>query len=688
MKKLQKILNPASLQRKKTGSFFLSLLLIISFIFASPAIHAGAEAPDKGSGAFTLTEYKHISDTVTRKYVYNTSVQSNVVCVYNRGSLSNGYLRQYGVYSVYEFYTLSADGNSVIPLSLTTNGFTETDIATGESSFHKMSSSVSSFYYNALKSSYSYPSFSITGNCPLITYFSGTHELGGLTSTLPTGKEIAFAYLKTGKILSGATAYFSNWNSRSLTYGILNQGYGANIKTSSFSLLAPKLENGVFSHNGTIYDSSTLFRKGIVVVFDFGGGNKFEHWIDLPLSVGSYDINLADFSSFTSGSRTYNLSSISFFPFVQEKIDGFIYRGNVTSYSRADLFSAGCFEEGGKPIVNLGASPDKGDGVDGSKDPADVEDGTAGGGSGSGDGDGGNHKGDMIEVPESTDILTLLRNMALNITKLPANIASSIIEALRTLPLAIANALWEFIRDPLGSLISLCTAINDLFGGIPAKIALLGVEFTEAVEKLGLDFATYIASLEDKVRESVTESGAGIVLEIAKLGLELPQDIAALGVDVIKGITQTGLDIMTGVANAGKNIVEATLKLYDFLQGASQRLFELFVPRDGYFEARFESIKERFIFINSMMELSDVIKNHFNNMDVGAPVINVPLSSTFLGNAGVTDMEINFSWFLPYRNNFLALVSAFLWFGFIFHQFFSIKHLLNTSTSAVTVVQH
>lgn len=682
--KFQKILNLASLQRKKTNNCFLSFLLVFSFIFGSPALHANAEVPDKGSGAFTLTQYKHIGDTVVRKYVYNTSVQSNVVCVYNRGALINGFLRNYGTYSTYEFYTLSADGNSVVPLNLISNGFTETDITTGESSFHEMSSSLSQFQYSALKGS-GYSSFSITGSCPLITYFSATTELGGLSSTLPTGKDIAFAYLKTGKILSGANAYFSNWNSRSLTYGILSQVTNGYVHVSSFSLLAPKLENGVFSHNGTIYDSSTLARKGIVVDFAFNGGNHFEYWVDLPLSAGSYSINLADFSSFTSGGRTYDLNSISFYPFVQEKIDGFIYRGNVTSYSRADLFSAGCFDSGGNPIVNLGASPDKGDNVDGTKDPADIEDGTAGGGSGDG---GGNHKGDMIEVPETTDLFTLLRNMAVNITKLPANIVSGVIKALETFPLAIAEAFWDFVRDPLGTLISLCTAINDLFGGIPTKIALLGVEFTDAVEKLGINFATYIASLQDIVRESVAESGAGIVLEIAKLGLELPQHIATLGVDVMKGVAQTGADIMTGVANAGKNIVEATLKLYDFLSGLPQKLHELFIPRDGYFEARFESIKERFVFVNSMMELADVIKTHLNNMDVGAPVINFPLSSTFLGNAGVKDMEVDFSWFLPYRNNFLALVSSFLWFGFIFHQFFSIKHLLNTSTSAVTVVQH
>lgn len=695
--KIKRKLNLYSLQKKKPYSRLLSFLLSAALLFGS-ALSVSAEAPDKGSGAFILTYYSHVNDNTVRKYVFNTTAQSKVVCVYNRGTLYSGYLRQYGFDSVYQFYTLSADGNSVVELNLTNNGFTETDIATGDSEFHGFDTAtgLSQFRYSAIRgSNYLYPSFSIDGTCPLITYFSARQDLGGIASVGPSGKDLAFAYLKTGKILSGANAYLSNWNSRSLSYGILSQAYGANIKTSSFSLLSPKVENGTFSHDGTIYDTSTLTRSGIVVTFYFqGNGNSFEYWVNLPLSVGSYDLNLKDFSSFTSGGKEYALYSLVFFPFVQEGADGFIYRGNSTSFSYSELLAAGCFEKGGNPIVNLNASPDKGDNVDSTLDPADREDGTAGNGTG-GTGDG-QHKGDMIEVPDTTDLLTLLRNMALNITKLPANISSSVVEALKTLPLAIANAYWDFIRDPLGTLVSLCKTIDEALGGFPTSIVQLGIDFGEYIAQLEVSIAQAVAEGGEYIALSLAEqmglAGSYIVENMLKLGLDFTDWSVGFGFDIanlfneLGGIVaRFGMDILTNTLEliaTGKDIVEFALNLPEFLTG-------LWIPHEGYFQEKTDVIKERFAFVNSTLGLAKTIRGHIASINVNhAPFIVVPLSSTFLGNAGVEDVTVNFDWFLPYRSNFLTLVSAFLWIGFLFEQYFSLKHILNTTSGAVAVIRH
>lgn len=684
--------NLLNLKKQKTVSRLLPFLLSAA-LFLGSALPVNAEAPDKGTGAFVLTQYMHINDSTVRKSIYNTSVQSKVVCVYNRGTLYNGYLRQYGIYSVYEFYTLSADGNDVVALNLTSDGFTETDLTTGESVFHDLGTSANTFYYQALKRNNAYYSFSIDGTCPLITYFSATQNLGGIASVNPTGKDIAFAYLKTGKILSGCNAYLSNWDSRSLAYGVLSQSSYAGIKVGSFSLLSPKLENGTFTHNGTIYDTSTLTRSGIVIDFFFNGGNHFEYWVNLPLSAGSYSLNLKDFESFTSGSKTYALNSVNFYPFVQEGIDGFIYRGNVTSFSYSDLLAAGCFENGGNPVVNLNADPGKGDNTDGTKDPSDIEDGTAGGSTGTGD---GQHKGDMIEVPDTTDLITLLRNMAMNIARLPANINAAIINALQTLPLAIANAYWNFVRDPLGTIVELCKTVNQSLGGFPTSIVQLGLDFGSYISELGVAFSEYIATLGVELGENIAQLGLNLSLDIAQSGADIISNTTLVGADIIKGVTTTGVDIIANIVRFGTDLVNGTIDLInmgqqitEFLLNLPKFLTELWIPHDGYLQERIGFIKDSFPLINSTLSLADTIRGHISGISANhAPSIVVPLSSTFLGNAGVEDVTVTFDWFLPYRSNFLTLVSAFLWFGFLFEQYFSFKHLLNTTSGAVTVVRH
>ena len=692
--KIKRKLNLYSLQRKKPYSCLLSFLLSATLLFSS-VLPVNAESPDKSTGAFILTHYTHIDDNVVRKYVYNTTVQSKVVCVYNRGTLYNGYLRQYGFYSGYQFYTLSADGNDVIELKLTSNGFTETDISTGESEFHDLgtSSTQSIFFYQSAKYNGLYHSFSIDGTCPLITYFSATQELGGIATINSTGKEIAFAYLKTGKILSGCNAYLSNWNSRSLSYGILSQVYGGNIKTGSFSLSSSKIENGRFSHNGTIYDTSTLARSGIVVVFNYSGSNKFEYWVNLPLSAGSYSINLKDFESYIVSNTTCTLQSVAFYPFVQEGIGDFIYRGNVTNFSYSELLAAGCFENGGNPIVNLNVSPDKGDNMDGTYDPSDIEDGTANGGTGTGD---GQYKGDMIEVPETSDFMTLLRNMALNIARLPANINAAIIEALRTLPLAIANAYWDFISDPLGTIIELCKTVNQSLGGFPTSIVQLGLDFGSYISELGVDLSEYIAGLGLKLAEDIAQFGFSLSLDITQAGADLIMNITVLGANIIESVTTMGADIIANTVRLGNELISGTVDLVfmgrqivEFLLNLSEFLTRLWIPHEGYLQEKYDIIKDNFPFVSSTLSLASTIKGHVSGIAKNhAPSIVVPLSSTFLGNAGVEDVTVTFDWFLPYRSNFLTLVSAFLWFGFLFEQYFSFKHILNATSGAVTVVRH
>ncbi len=140
-----------------------------------------------------------------------------------------------------------------------------------------------------------------------------------------------------------------------------------------------------------------------------------------------------------------------------------------------------------------------------------------------------------------------------------------------------------------------------------------------------------------------------------------------------------------------KNLEDITQKMLDINDFIRQGLFDkfentldyLFSPSEDTITSGIQELSARFSFIESTHTTIETVKNGMKMYGKKTPVIDIPISKTFLANYGVADCQISFEWFAPYRTSVLALESAFLWVAFIFRQYFGIKDLLNATGSGV-----
>lgn len=129
-------------------------------------------------------------------------------------------------------------------------------------------------------------------------------------------------------------------------------------------------------------------------------------------------------------------------------------------------------------------------------------------------------------------------------------------------------------------------------------------------------------------------------------------------------------------------------------------LRKLFIPSSDYFNQKTNSITSQYAWVSvifsSGKDLVEVMKGNytvagkskilsFKIGSDGAPVLVVPIKqSKSKYNLG-DNVEISFAWFEPYRDDFHALVSAFLLLAFIWNTFKSLPNIINGINSGVQV---
>lgn len=449
--------------------------------------------------SFTVTYYQ-IEDSYNTVSTYSYTGNSKVVCIANLGALYEGGFHQSAGVNYY-FYTLSSDGSTAVLADIGRTSFQTIDRNTGETKTENLPYSEKRyngvFSYGTVRNYYYggyYPTFIVNGNVPLISYYQTTYDKNGTLTQNLAPDILAFYYLKTGRLHGGGQPSLTSWNSRALHYNFMT--YQNYYLHGTFSFFNPKLENGFFSYEGSVFDGESVSKSGVFVEVTYKGSTKFNYQYYFPLTGTKIGLNLADVQTW----RNNDLLSITFVPFVQMTVDGRFYYGSSISYTAAQLESNGCFANGGTPFV-YGGSVDKTDGGGGSsiQNPADVED--------------GEHTAEVVPpikgepIPEWTEdntdlgllgnIFRFIRNISVNVVTFGEGIVERLLKVSAAVA-GVAKPIVDKILELSAKVASIPKPIIDEIIKLGSQISLWSVSLGEDLANIGLDFSAEVALLFDK----------------------------------------------------------------------------------------------------------------------------------------------------------------------------------------------
>lgn len=134
-------------------------------------------------------------------------------------------------------------------------------------------------------------------------------------------------------------------------------------------------------------------------------------------------------------------------------------------------------------------------------------------------------------------------------------------------------------------------------------------------------------------------------------------------------------DIVGFLGDVLKEIVSLPLKLIQLL---GDLLKSLFVPSDGYFTEKLDTIRAKFLFVDSLSDTVHVFTNFFeNNSFLEPPTLTVNLSSGTGTDYGMNSKAIDFSWYKPYKTSVDVLLSSILWVVFAWNTFKDLPGIIN-----------
>lgn len=151
-------------------------------------------------------------------------------------------------------------------------------------------------------------------------------------------------------------------------------------------------------------------------------------------------------------------------------------------------------------------------------------------------------------------------------------------------------------------------------------------------------------------------------------GLKVPINSVKTGIDTVKSAVDT---VKNAVLSIPQTIIDKLQELLKFL----------FVPEEGFFDDEVGEIRRKFTFADSIVGTVETLNSKISGVtkENKAPKITVDLSSAdshYGFNYGDT-FVIDFSWFLPYREDFLALESAIIWLFFIWRTYKNLPNIIN-----------
>ena len=329
----------------------------------------------KGENTYdaTITRINSSSSSYT-EYIYEYSSSDPLVIMYNRGTIYDTYLKSYGSSGI-NFYTFSADGTSAVAPKMTYVKKIVHDLTTGEvtETEYNTVQTVSSMSY------YRYNTVYVEGEYETLAYSPSRYIDGVATNLSITEAQMAYYYLKHNSTITNWSAFSFDFTSRAVF------DY-SNMAAGDIDLMDASVADGKLTHAGTVYSDDEVYRGGIWVYFNYldsenNRSTSFNYHYYLPLDAGEYELNFADIQtiSFDSG-LNYEMTYMYLRPVIQYDYTTYIMCGDAVAFTAEELEEAGCFENGGDPIVSTGSasgSPGKSDDSDtgSTGDPSGGDDG-------------------------------------------------------------------------------------------------------------------------------------------------------------------------------------------------------------------------------------------------------------------------------------------------------------------------
>lgn len=131
------------------------------------------------------------------------------------------------------------------------------------------------------------------------------------------------------------------------------------------------------------------------------------------------------------------------------------------------------------------------------------------------------------------------------------------------------------------------------------------------------------------------------------------------------------------IQKLGTAISDAFQKVGDYILNGIKSIF---VPDAGYLDEKFNAIKERFDFAESISDTVQVIVNWFENVSLlEPPVVTVHFSNGKSAHGvdyGTSGKILDFSWYAPYKPAVDIIFSAFLWLFFIWRIYLALPNII------------
>lgn len=183
-------------------------------------------------------------------------------------------------------------------------------------------------------------------------------------------------------------------------------------------------------------------------------------------------------------------------------------------------------------------------------------------------------------------------------------------------------------------------------------------------------------------------------------GLVVPFENLAQGlVDLRDTLVSWLKSLVNKVVSVASNIIDLRDTLVEWLGSLVDRVLALptavwnlfleglqflFIPSDGYFEEKITDTRERFLFVDGIINTAESLYDFFASNTFNTP----PSFEVDLGNAnskynwGGKALVLDFSWYVPYKPTVDALLSGILWVVFVWNTYKGLPSIISGVGSA------
>lgn len=260
---------------------------------------------------------------------------------------------------------------------------------------------------------------------------------------------------------------------------------------------------------------------------------------------------------------------------------------------------------------------------------------------------------------------------------------------------AIKNAVVSNFTNVFTGLSVIKDAIVENYENVLAGLAVIKDEMVDNLKNVtaGLtvvknavvdNYTKILAGLtvvKDVVVENFKNVTAGLTA-VKNAVVENWQNVSAGLVSVKDAIVDNWRNVVAGLSTVKDAILQVPQNTWNL---AFAGLEYLFVPSEGYFEEKIMATRERFLFVDCIIETVESMYDFFATTAFDVPpkfeidMSNVNSKYDWGGKAFIID----FSWYVPYKPTVDVLLSSILWVFFAWNTFKELPSIINGFGSAI-----